>query len=148
MANTPSKKCFGIPAVSLPPAPTEDVWQLRTVGSSADALPGQVIAWIDASGYVYTPRIQCVRTSYTVTSSDVSAGYAAIPVVFPTAFPDANYTLAQGIGRTTAPDNANDYSTGDNHSLTGGGFTAEIYVNSSSAKQGDVVILNTIAIHD
>ena len=99
---------------------------------------------------VYGPsgQIQTVRTSYTVTQTDVNNGYANIPVVFKTPFADTNYTMAQTITQTGVLDSGNDYSIGDNHLLTGSGFTAQIYVNSGVAVASTVIVLNTIAIHD
>ena len=69
--------------------------------------------------------------------------------MFTPAFPDALYTLAQAVTHPDVPlDLGNDYSPGDNHLMTGAGFTAQIYVNGGVAQAGDVIFLNTIAIHD
>jgi|GEM_PF-5498723 len=117
----------------------------------------QPIIWGASTNHGITPNdsiygpsglIKTNRTQYTVTQTDVNNGWADITVTFSTPFPDTNYTVAQGITRPVPPDHNNDYSTGDCHSVTAAGFVAEIYVNSSVALANDVIVLNTIAIHD
>ena len=88
------------------------------------------------------------RTIYHITAADLVAGYANIPVVWSVPFADAAYTIAQAITQDGPLELGNDVSPGDNHLLTGAGFTAQIYVNGGVATDGQVIILNTIAIHD
>jgi hypothetical protein len=96
---------------------------------------------------VYPRNIKVNRTTYVITDTDKSTGYANIAVTWETPFPDANYTLAQGITNLAALDTINAVSSGENHLVTASGFTAQIYVNGS-AITGDSIVLNTIAIHD
>jgi hypothetical protein len=96
---------------------------------------------------VYPLNVKTNRTAYVVTNTDKSNGYANIAVVWDSPFPDANYTIAQGITQTTALENLNDVSPGDNHLVTRYGFTAQIYVNSSISGN-PTIYLNSIGIHD
>lgn len=93
-------------------------------------------------------NIRTNRTIYHITAPDVVAGFANVPVVFVPAFADAAYTIAQAIMRDSALDLADVYGPGDNHLIAAAGFTAQIRVNTATAIAGDVIILNTIAIHD
>jgi len=88
------------------------------------------------------------RTIYHITAADLVAGYANIPVVWGTPFANAAYTIAQAITDDGPLDLGNDVSPGDNHLVTGAGFTAQIYVNGAVATDGQVITLNTIGIHD
>jgi hypothetical protein len=118
----------------------------------------QPIIWGASTNHGITPNdsiygpsglMQIVRTSYTITQTDLNNGFANIPCVFKTPFADTNYTLVgQTITQTGALENGNDYSPGDNHLLTALGFTAQIYVNGSVATLGTTIVLNTLAIHD
>jgi hypothetical protein len=92
-------------------------------------------------------NIRTNRTVYHITAPDVAAGYADIPVVWAVPFPDVAYTIAQAITQDGPLDLINDFSPGDNHLVTGAGFTAQIYVNAA-AVAGTVIILHTIGIHD
>jgi hypothetical protein len=96
---------------------------------------------------VYPLNVKTNRTSYTLTATDISNGYANIPVVWDSPFTDASYTIAQGITQATALDTLNDVSPGDNHLVTRYGFTAQIYVNGSVTGT-PTIVLNTIGIHD
>jgi hypothetical protein len=93
-------------------------------------------------------NIRTNRTVYHITAPDVAAGFANVPVVFAPAFADALYTIAQAITRDGALDLFDVYAPGDNHLIAAAGFTAQIRVNTVTAVAGDVIILNTIAIHD
>jgi len=96
---------------------------------------------------VYPLNIKTNRTRYVVTDTDKSNGYANIVVVWDSPFPDASYTLVQGITNSAPLDSLNAVSPGENHLVTGTGFTAQVYVNGS-AITGDVIYLNSIGIHD
>jgi hypothetical protein len=98
---------------------------------------------------IYGPSglIQTVRTTYTITQTDINNGYANIPIVFPIPFADTNYTISQAITNSAALDVINAVSPGENHLVTASGMTAQIYVNGATTP-GDVITLHTIAIHD
>lgn len=102
---------------------------------------------LNATGFP-AANIRTNRTIYHITAPDVVAGFANVPVVFVPAFADAAYTIAQAIMRDSALDLADVYGPGDNHLIAAAGFTAQIRVNTATAIAGDVIILNTIAIHD
>lgn len=52
------------------------------------------------------------------------------------------------VDTTASSSDGNDYSPGDCHAVTASGFTSIIYVNPSIAVAGEVVVLNSIGIHD
>lgn len=92
-------------------------------------------------------NIRTNRTVYHITLADIAAGYANIPVAWAIPFPDVAYTIAQAITQDGPLDLLNDFTPGDNHLVTGAGFTAQIYVNAG-AVDGTVLVLHTIGIHD
>lgn len=71
------------------------------------------------------PRVQTAKALYTITAADVALGYAVVPVVWPVAWPDTNYTIAWGthdLGPVASLNNG----VGDFHDVTPAGFNAVV----------------------
>ena len=114
--------------------------------SSTTGQTPEFVAMVGSIQSTFGPILQVNQTSYTIMSGDVSAGFALIPVVWDVPFIDTNYVTVTGIYHQNERA-ANDYSPGDVHDITATGFKSYIYVNSSSAMAGDVVVLQTLGIH-
>jgi hypothetical protein len=118
----------------------------------------QPIIWGPSTNHGITPNdstygpsglIQTIRTSYTWQQADTDAGFAAVPVTFPVAFADSNYTLVWGVNHSNTVTPDLNYFVGDFHSKTAQGATlvARSY-SPSYGTPGDILILQVIAIHD
>lgn len=91
-------------------------------------------------------KTQAVRVAHTVTSGEISAGYASIQVTWSVPFPDDQYTVGPGIEDLSGTPGG-DYSTLDIHNKIATGCLIFLWFDPS-AQAGDHLLLHAIAIHD
>ncbi len=94
----------------------QQVYKDQMVGTPVIAVNTPAII---ASGFPGT--FQVLQVPYSITSADITNGFASIPVAWPIIWPDNNYALTSGISSLL---NVNkDFVVGVAHSITGSGFT-------------------------
>ena len=81
---------------------------------------------------------QRIRVPYTVTAADELQGFAVVPIVWTTAFPDNNNTVTWSLEDPTAVPGLN-FVTLDMHSKTGAGFDAAFLVTAGTAGRNVIV---------
>jgi hypothetical protein len=108
--------------------------------------PGGADAAIDYRGV--SSYIKTQRTSYIVTSQDISNNFIVVSVVWPTPFADANYTVVMSLEDVSGkPPAAADFFQNDIHDKTAAGFLG-IFDTGGDSQAGDECIIHAIAIHD
>ena len=95
---------------------------------------------------VFPQNIKTQRTVYTLTNTDISNSFAAVPVLWPSQFPDLNYTVVFGIRDLTGNAPSLNMWVEDIHDLAVTGYTAVVYIYHMTA--GQKLEINSIGVGD
>ncbi len=76
--------------------------------------------------------IQTAKTAYAITQTDITVGYAGIPITWPEPFADTDYTISFSINDIGQNFLSLDYAVGDIHFKTPQGFVAVMTLPSFS----------------
>ena len=89
-----------------------------------------------------------MSVAYPLTNSDVTNGYASIPVAFDAAFADSNYVVSFTVERTNSNVPANAIAPAQVSSKTASGFTANLaLITADLGSGGQAVLIHAIGFH-
>jgi hypothetical protein len=103
----------------------------------------------DATANGRAPIQALTSTPYILTDTDVTNGYASIPITFEKAFADSNYVVSMTVERTPASNvPANSIAPAQITSKTASGFTANLaLITADLGSGGQTVLIHVVAFH-
>src|SRR5271155_1559387 len=90
---------------------------------------------------------QTFRVVHTVTAPEIAAFFFTIAAVWPVPFPDANYTVVDGIVAVSLIDPTAEYSVIQMDTKSAAGINASVIIDFNPTA-GDEIEVDLIAIHD